>query len=158
MTVGLGEMHVSTDLNTVLACLGLGSCIGISAYDPGARVGAMAHVVLPRGNETDCKKSPARYANSVFPFMMQEMEKKGAVKNRVILKIAGGAKIINNVPANSLLDIGQRNVTSLRNAVAENQLEIKAEDLAGSLGRSMWLSIESGVTRIRTTSGSVVEM
>ncbi len=54
VVVGLGEMQVSNDPNMALACLGLGSCIGISAYDPVARVGAMVHVVLPHGNVADC--------------------------------------------------------------------------------------------------------
>ena len=158
IAVGLGEMSVSNDSSVVLACLGLGSCIGVSAYDPVSHVGGMAHVVLPQGNEADCQKSPAKFANSVLPFLLSEMEKKGAMRSRVILKIAGGAKIINNVPAKSILDIGDRNVTALKAALKDHKLEVKAEDLMGKLGRSMWLHIETGTTRVRTTSGPVAEL
>jgi chemotaxis protein CheD len=157
-TVGLGEMQVSADAGIVLACLGLGSCIGISAYDPVAHVGAMAHVVLPQGNDADCLRVPARYANSVLPFLVKQMEKKGALKKRLVLKIAGGAKIINNVPSKSLLDIGDRNVSALRSAAAENKMEIRAEDLMGRLGRSMWLHIDTGVTQVRTAVGPMREL
>ncbi len=158
VAIGLGEMHVSTDTNTVLACLGLGSCIGVSAYDPVARVGAMAHIVLPQGNELDCQRTPAKFANSALPYLVMEMERKGAIKNRIILKIAGGAKIINNVPAKSILDIGDRNVTAIKIAFAEHQLKIKSEDLLGKLGRSLWLHIETGITRVRTTTSPVIEL
>ncbi len=158
LTVGLGEMHISTDTHTVLACLGLGSCIGISAYDPIAHVGAMAHVVLPQGNKADCERAPSRYANSVLPFLIREMERKGALRRRVMLKIAGGAKIIDNVPAKSILDVGDRNVTAIKHAILENKLDLRAEELMGKLGRSMWLHIDTGVTRVRTTAGPISEM
>jgi chemotaxis protein CheD len=158
IAVGLGEMQVSSDATIVLACLGLGSCIGISAYDPVSRVGGMAHVVLPQGNEADCRRTPGKFANSALQSLVFEMERKGAQRRRIILKIAGGAKIISNVPSKSLLDIGDRNVTAIKVALAENQLEAKAEDLMGKLGRSMWLHVETGITRVRTTAGPVVEM
>jgi chemotaxis protein CheD len=158
IAVGLGEMHVSSDTTVVLACLGLGSCIGISAYDPVSRIGCMAHVVLPQGNEADCQRTPAKFANSALPFMVAEMEKKGAIRSRIVFKMAGGAKIISNVPAKSLLDIGDRNVPAIKTALKEHRLEVKAEDLMGKLGRSMWLHIETGTTRVRTTAGPVVEM
>ena len=40
------------DLNTcknpdVITTLGLGSCIGISLYDPVTKIGGLAHVMLP---------------------------------------------------------------------------------------------------------------
>ena len=158
VVVGLGEMQVSADPNTILACLGLGSCIGISAFDPVNRVGAMVHVVLPHGNNTDCEKSPTKYANTALPAMIKAMESKGAQRAKIIIKIAGGAKIIHTVPVGSILDIGDRNITAVKNAMAENKLSIKAEDIRGTLGRSMWLSIETGVTKLRTTASPVVEL
>jgi chemotaxis protein CheD len=158
VAVGLGEIHLSNDTNVVLACLGLGSCIGVSAYDPVSHVGAMAHIVLPQGNEADCERTPAKFANSALPFMVKEMEKKGAIKKRIVMKIAGGAKIISNVPPKSILDIGDRNVTAIKISFAEHQLQLTAEDLFGKLGRSMWLHIETGITRVRTTTGPISEI
>ena len=57
--VGLGEVKASKDPDAVLACLGLGSCIAVAVYDPKAKVGGMAHVVLPksRGKAGDRKSS-----------------------------------------------------------------------------------------------------
>ena len=158
VVVGLGEMQVSNDPNMVLACLGLGSCIGISAYDPVARVGAMVHVVLPHGNNIDCGKSPTKYANTALPIMVNAMERKGAIKSRIVLKIAGGAKIIHTIAVGSILDIGDRNIAAVKKAVAENKLSIKAEDIRGTLGRSMWLNVDTGVTKFRTTASAVGEL
>jgi len=158
IVVGLGEMQVAGNCSLVLACLGLGSCIGVSAYDPEARVGAMVHIVLPHGNNADSLKSPTKYANTALPYMVKEMEKLGAAKRRIILKIAGGAKIISTVPTGSILDIGDRNISAVKDAIFENDLRLKTEELRGTLGRSMWLYIETGVTKLRTTSGPMVEI
>ena len=158
LVAGLGEIQVSNDPNHVLSCLGLGSCIGISAYDPVAKVGAMVHVVLPHCNDPEAEKVPTKYANTALPVMLKEMEKKGALKSRIILKMAGGAKIISTIPAKSLLDIGERNCEAIKAALEENKFQVKAEDLRGTLGRSMWLYIESGITRVRTTSSPIREL
>lgn len=158
IVVGLGEMHISNDPNYVLSCLGLGSCIGISAYDPVVHVAAMVHVVLPHCNDMEAEKTPTKYANTALPFMLKEMEKKGAIKSRIILKMAGGAKIITTIPAKSILDIGERNCEAIKIALAENKLTVKAETLRGTLGRSMWLYVDSGITRVRTTASPIVEL
>jgi chemotaxis protein CheD len=158
LVVGLGEIQVSNDPNCVLSCLGLGSCIGISAYDPVVRVGAVVHVVLPHCNDAESEKSPAKFANTALPFMLKEMEKMGAVKKRIILKIVGGAKIISTIPAKSILDIGERNCEAIKKALAEHKFDLKAENLRGTLGRSMWLYIDTGVTKFRTTSSPIAEL
>lgn len=156
--VGLGEMHVSDDPCCVLSCLGLGSCIGISAYDPVAKVGAMVHVVLPHSNNADGEKSPARYANTALPAVICEMEKLGASRNRLIIKIAGGARIIDTIPGKSALDIGERNIEAVMAAIKQNRLELKAADLRGKMGRSIWLYVATGITLVRTAGGPVVEL
>lgn len=158
LVVGLGEMQVSTDPNCVLSCLGLGSCIGISAFDPVTHVGAMVHVVLPHHVNKESGRNPARYADTAVPAMLKELEKKGAIKNRIIIKIAGGARIINTGNTQCILDIGERNCEAVKAALSENGLEARAEDLHGTLGRSMWLYISNGITKIRTIASPIREL
>ncbi len=56
------------------------------------------------------------------------------------------------------MDIGDRNITAVKGSAAKNKLSIKAEDIRGTLGRSMWLNIDTGVTRLRTSASQVVEL
>jgi chemotaxis protein CheD len=118
----------------------------------------MVHVVLPHGNVADCGKTPTKYANTALPAMVNQMESKGAVKSRIVIKVAGGAKIIHTVPVGSILDIGDRNITAVKSAVAENKMSIKAEDTRGTLGRYMLLNIDTGITKLRTTASPVGEL
>ncbi|MFW5961909.1 MAG: chemotaxis protein CheD, partial [bacterium] len=39
--------HAVGNENTVLATLGLGSCIGIALYDKFSKVGGLVHIMLP---------------------------------------------------------------------------------------------------------------
>ena len=61
LVVGLGEMKVSRGADDVLVCLGLGSCVALCYHDPVAKVGAMAHIVLP-GSEGRAPGSPGKFA------------------------------------------------------------------------------------------------
>jgi chemotaxis protein CheD len=155
LVVGLGEIQVSNDPDVTLACLGLGSCIGICAYDLVARVGAMAHVVLPVCDDPPGVKAPAKYANHAIPLIISEMEKLGAIRRRMMVKIAGGAKIISTIKAGSILDVGERNIEAVKKELSAHHLLLDAEDVRGSLGRSLWLNIETGVTRVKQAASEI---
>ena len=92
LIVGLGEVKVSNDPSVVLTCLGLGSCIGVAAYDPLAHVGGMAHIVLPHSNNGNGQGS-SKYADIGIPSLFEQVEKAGGKRSRLIIKIAGGAQI-----------------------------------------------------------------
>jgi len=47
VSVGIGQLAISRDPREVLIAYGLGSCIGVSAYDAQTRVAGMVHVLLP---------------------------------------------------------------------------------------------------------------
>ena len=56
--VGLGDVKISDDPESVLACLGLGSCVAVSVFDPVAKIWGMAHVVLPASQERPEQNQP----------------------------------------------------------------------------------------------------
>ena len=72
--VGLGEVKISKDPETVLACLGLGSCVAITVFDPVAKIGGMAHVVLPESRGRSGEKA-GRYADVAIPQLLEKLKK-----------------------------------------------------------------------------------
>jgi chemotaxis protein CheD len=158
VVVGLEEIYVSRDPNVVLACLGLGSCIAVSAYDAVARVGAMAHVVLPESGGKDREGSPGKYADTAIPRMIEGMKEAGAIKSRITIKMAGGARIFSNVKEGSLLDIGFRNLAAVRQALLVNGLNLKGENTGGSHGRSLLLYVASGLTMVTSAMRDNIEL
>ena len=90
--VGLGEVKVSKDPETVLACLGLGSCVAVSMFDPVAKVGAMAHIVLPKSHGKTGERA-GRYADVAVPIMLEKIRGLGAANSRLGICLAGGAQM-----------------------------------------------------------------
>ncbi len=143
VVVGLGEIQVSRDPASVLTCLGLGSCIGISAYDPVARVGGMAHIVLP---SSDGKSTPnsAKYADVGIPALLEELHKVGAIRLRLVVKLAGGAQMSKAPGHQATFQIGERNYTAVQEALARQRIAVAAVDVGGNRGRTFKLYVESG--------------
>ena len=87
------------DLNTavypdILTTLGLGSCVGIALYDPVSRVGGLAHIMLPDSTQIKNNSNKAKFADTATVLLVEEMIKLGAVKERIIAKLAGGHKCL----------------------------------------------------------------
>lgn len=158
IAVGLGELHVTRDPDAVLICYGIGSCIAFSAFDPVAKVGAMAHIVLPVSNNAISSNLPVKFANVAIPLTVERMEKAGAERSRMVIKMAGGAKMLRGVQAGSILDIGERNIVSVNEAINKLGLRIHAQDIRGDWGRCLWLYISSGQTRVKTAEQKLVDL
>ncbi|MDO8690644.1 MAG: chemotaxis protein CheD [Dehalococcoidia bacterium] len=93
LAVGMGEICTARDPLVVLAAYGLGSCVGVSVYDPVAKVGGLAHVMLPSSREVSLQKLSYRFADVAVPALLEQVQKLGAIRKRLICKIAGGARM-----------------------------------------------------------------
>ena len=47
VVIGVADCHVTGDPSNVLVTYALGSCVGVSIYDPVARMGGLLHFMLP---------------------------------------------------------------------------------------------------------------
>lgn len=147
--VGLGEMAVSGDPNLVLDCIGLGSCIAASIYDPIAHVGGMAHMVLPSSEGRETIPS-AKYVDMGIPMLFAEMIRQGGLKSRMKIKLAGGARMFQIPGLTQQLNIGDRNTDMVKEVIKRMGLSLAGSDIGGNLGRSMHLSLETGETIVKT--------
>jgi chemotaxis protein CheD len=66
--VGLGELKYGDKPGQELMCLGLGSCVAVSAWDRVKKQGAMAHVVLPEC--TPGREPTAKFADVAVPELL----------------------------------------------------------------------------------------
>ena len=158
LSIGLGEMQVSGDPGVVMVCYGLGSCIGLSLYDPVAKIGALAHIVLPDSSLSRAGDAESKYANSCVPFVLDKLLKKGAKANRLIIKIAGGAQVLQVAGLKNRLDIGARNTEAVREAMIKAGLTLKAQDVGGNFGRTMQFFINTGKITIKTVGKGEKEL
>ncbi len=90
----------------------LGSCVGVVLYDRVAKLGGVAHIVLP--SSRGAADQPGKYADTAIPAVIAELERRlgGKVRSRLIAKLVGGANMFQTAPEvreNSVLNIGQQN-------------------------------------------------
>jgi len=145
INVGFGEYKISTDPESVLVSFGLGSCVAITFYDPVNRIGGMIHVVLPTANGK-VARMPGRYADTGIPLLIEEMRKAGARPEKLIVKMAGGAKIIKRSYAPSELDIGKQNIERCLKILKMYHFVLCGQAIGGHKGRTVKLFIDSGKT------------
>jgi chemotaxis protein CheD len=155
ISVSLAEVKVSGDQSRQLVCYGLGSCIGLCVYDPGLKIAGMAHIVLPRSKPNTLTDSATKFADVAVPALFAEMYKLGAVKSRLVVKLAGGAQMIQVEGFGANLEMGNKNIEATRQVLKEEGVRIAAEDVGGSHGRSVWLAVASGEVMIRTAGQGI---
>ena len=135
-------MKVSDDPQVTLITRSLGSCIGVAVYDPQVKVGGLLHFMLPEPTDPNkARENPFMFAATGVPMLFKSCYELGANKGRMVVKIAGGAQILR---ANETFSIGQRNYGALRKLLFRNNGLIDAEDIGGSLARTMRLKIATG--------------
>jgi chemotaxis protein CheD len=157
--VGMGELIISRDPSDVLACIGLGSCIAMCIWEPVARVGGVAHMLLPVSrNNAEMMGSPAKYIANGVPNLINRMIKNGAARSNLIVKITGGSRMLNIPGENNILDIGQRNINEVKAVMKRENIPIIAEDVGGTSGRSVQLFMESGKIVVRNLTGKITEL
>ena len=148
LIVGIADMKMTRD-DGMLITYALGSCIGICLYDPVLRLAALVHVMLPLNMETG-RKSPLKYADTGIRETLRQMEARGAKRNRVTAKIAGGARMF-DVPGNgSLGNIGQRNIESVHMTLKKEGVRLLKEDVGGSVARTLLFDAATGQACVRS--------
>ena len=147
VTVGIADMKL-LQWNGELITYALGSCIGICFYDPGVKLAALLHIMLPINMEAG-RKNTMKYADTGIRETLRQMEARGARKARMVAKIAGGAKMFDVSGNSSLGNIGQRNIESVHLNLRREGVHLLAEDVGGSVARTLSFFPEDGHAQIR---------
>ncbi|MGI6069001.1 MAG: chemotaxis protein CheD [Blautia sp.] len=145
--VGIGGGEVVKDPGK-LAAYALGSCVGICLYDERVKVAGMAHILLPSQQAAINKKNPYKFADTAVSQLIGEMERKGASRDRMVAKIAGGAEMFKN--ASGPQGIGLRNVSAVKEALHKERIPLKAEDTGENYGRTVYFSACNGAMAVKS--------
>ncbi len=158
INIGMGEIYITDNASTVLVAPGLGSCIGLTMFDPDKRIGAMAHIVLPESMHNKKQALPGKYANEAVPELLNGMIKLGAKKDNIVVKISGGAQMFTLEKGANVLNIGVRNVIAVKKVLQEEGLKIKNSDTGGNKGRTMRLDVGSGSVFVKIIGQQEIEL
>jgi len=147
--VGMADLNC-TKSPGVLTTLGLGSCVGVCLYDTSTKISGMVHIMLPSSLQIKNNSNVAKFADTGIVKLIEDMQKLGASKYRLVSKIAGGAQMFNFNDSSDIMRIGSRNVTATKEVLQSLNIPIIAEDTGGSYGRTIELYSETGILLIKT--------
>ena len=143
IVVVMGDMLVSNDTGATLTTDSLGSCVGVTIYDPVAKVGGMLHAMLPDSaiNADRAAARPYMFVDLGLPAMFHAVYALGGVKQRLDVKIAGGAEFLD---VKKIFNIGSRNVEAVAAMLACNGVKLEASATGGYESRAMRLDLNTG--------------
>jgi len=141
-----------------LVTLGLGSCVAAVLWDPVARVGGLAHVLLPSLTLARDQSNPAKFAETAIPLLIEQMTALGAAPARMSARLVGGAAMFANITAPGVAQMGERNAQAVRDALQAARVPVTAEDTGGSYGRSVYFDVATGRLEVRSVQHGVRDL
>lgn len=152
IVVDIADLAVTNDPSSQLITYSLGSCLGVSVWDPVVRVGGMLHFMLPESSISPekAKNAPAMFCDTGVPRLFKAAYELGASKKNMVVKVAGGSQLLDE---NGAFNIGKRNYLALRKLFWKNGVMIDSENVGGNLSRTIRLNVGTGELHLKTRDG-----
>ena len=151
--VGMADLNVCVSPDSITT-LGLGSCVGIAVRDPVTKIGGLAHIMLPDSTAIRINSNIPKFADTGIEELVKQVVAKGANRNRLVAKIAGGAQMFAFQAKNDMVRVGERNVEATKKKLAQLKIPILAEDTGKNYGRTVIFYPETGDFVIRAVGKS----
>jgi chemotaxis protein CheD len=143
--------------DSVIATVGVGSCIAIALHDQCAKVGGLAHILLPSESLARDHHNLAKFPGTAVPLLIRSMSALGARSGRIIAKISGGSAMFATLLTSGGMQVGERNIAATRDALERCGVPLLAEDVGGDYGRSIYFRVATGEMEVRSyVRGDVV--
>jgi chemotaxis protein CheD len=150
LVVGVADMVVSNDSSAILVTYSLGSCLGITVYDPVKKVGGLLHIMLPDSkiNPERAVSTPAMFVDTGLPQLFHAFYNLGGDKRRAVTKVAGGAQLLDE---HGVFNIGQRNFQAFTALLSRNGHVVQGQDVGGMTSRTLRLDLTTGDVTIKSS-------
>jgi chemotaxis protein CheD len=149
LIVGVADMVASNDSGAELVTYSLGSCLGVTVYDPIKKIGGLLHLMLPTSTIDPVKavNSPFMFVDTGVPRLFQGVYGLGGERHRVQVKVAGGAQFLDH---QRTFNIGERNIQAFQALLQRNGHAVMAHDVGGFASRTVRLDLSTGKVSIHS--------
>ncbi len=147
--VGMADLKLATTPDKLMTA-GLGSCIGICIYDKSVGKGGLAHIMLPSSTIARNNVNHAKFADTATVLLIEELEKMGCSRSRLLAKYAGGSQMFKFSGESDIMKIGIRNAQAVEENLNKHRIRIMAHDAGGNYGRTITFDPKSGDLLVRT--------
>jgi chemotaxis protein CheD len=135
----------------------LGSCLAVAIYDPVVHVAGLLRFMLPdsRINREKALQNPFLFADTGIPLLFRRAYKLGAVKDRIVCKLAGASNVLDPT---HFLELGVRNHLAACQVLRKNNVKVSGECVGGIAGMDLTMDMETGRIVVSQPYGGVVEL
>ena len=141
--VGMADLKIAKAPD-LLTTLGLGSCIGLTLYDPVSKVGGLVHYMLPDSTKLKNNTNIAKFGDTGIRELYKQVVANGANPRRLVAKIAGGAKMFEVSGLSNVGNVGERNAEEAVLILKELNVPLIARDTGLNYGRTVVLDCSTG--------------
>lgn len=141
--VGMADLNICKAPDVIMT-IGLGSCIGLTLYDPVTKIGGMVHYMLPDSTATENNGNIAKFADTGIEELLKQVTRAGAMRSRLVAKIAGGAKMFGVAQLSNIGSVGDRNAQAAKEMLKKLNIRLIAEDTGLNYGRTVELHCDNG--------------
>ena len=152
--VGMADLKICKAPDAITT-LGLGSCVGIALRDPVTKIGGLAHIMLPDSTAIQGVSHVPKFADTGIAELVKQVVAAGAMRTRLVAKIAGGAQMFAFQNKSELMTVGQRNVEAVTRILKEMKIPILSQDTGENFGRTVEFFPETGDFVIKAVGKTV---
>ena len=152
--VGMADLKTGKGTD-VLTTLGLGSCIGLTFYDPTSKIGGLVHYMLPDSTKLKNNSNIAKFGDTGIRELYNQVIAMGASKYRLVAKIAGGAKMFEVSGLSGIGNVGDRTADAAKKILKELGVKLIAEDTGLNYGRTVELHCDTGEFYVKSVGKEI---
>jgi chemotaxis protein CheD len=106
--------------------------------------------MLPDSKQARASDNPAKFADTGMPLLLRDVLALGAVRSRLVAKMAGGAQMFAFANATDIMRVGARNAEAVKAILSDMKIRLLAEDTGGTYGRTVSIDLETGSYKVKT--------
>lgn len=151
ITVRMADYKVARG-EQLLITRDLGSCMGIAIRDVRTGIGGLLHAMLPTRmgrSEVPPEQFP-KFVDSGLDVMLAEMEKLGANRKYMEVKMAGGAHMLQYQSISPSRDISSRNIQAAVEYLEKHRIKIVGMEVGDRYPRTVIFEPGTGMTVLKT--------
>jgi chemotaxis protein CheD len=124
-------------------------------HDAEARVGGMAHILLPSPALSRVDNNPAKFPQTAVPRLIELMVAEGARPQRITARLAGGASMFAALMPPGTIQMGERNLVAARQVLNTHGVPLVGEAVGGDFGRTVRLRVRDGNIEVSTVAHGI---
>lgn len=145
--VHIGEVKLGDSGSTLKAILG--SCVGIGLIWKATGKIALAHCLLPHGEDTH---KSGKFVNQAVETLLKILEVESSQLKELEAVVAGGASMYEEI-GKGAMKVGQLNAQAAIEALESKKIRIVFKDLGNTFGRQLILNGQTGEYQVRILEG-----